>query len=194
MSETEAQTAPPPPPRLKEKYNDEVRPALQKQFSYANPMMIPRISKVVLNMGVGRAIENKARLEHATRELGAITGQKPVTTKARRSVAGFKLRQGMPIGCSVTLRGARMWEFIDRLVAVAVPRIRDFRGLPDKLDGRGNYSLGLSEQSVFPEIDLDKVEFVQGMHITFVTTAPSDEEGRALLKEIGIPFVKGDNE
>ena len=177
-------------PRLQVKYRDEVAPGLREQFGYANPMMIPRLQKVVLNMGIGRASQEKGRIEHALRELGTITGQKPVATKARKSVAGFKLRDGMPIGASVTLRGAKMWEFVDRLVAIAVPRIRDFRGLPTKFDGRGNYSMGLSEQSVFPEINLDKVDFVQGMHITFVTSAPTDEEGFALLQKLGMPFQK----
>jgi large subunit ribosomal protein L5 len=141
-------------------------------------------------MGIGKATENKARLEHAQRELGVITGQKPIVTKARKSVAGFKIREGYPIGCAVTLRGARMWEFMDRLTTIAIPRIRDFRGLPNKFDGRGNYTMGLSEQSVFPEVNLDKVEFVQGMHITFVTSARTDEEGLALLTKLGMPFVK----
>ena len=188
MTATESKTK--PVPRLRIKYDEKVRPALKEQFSYDNPMMIPRLQKVVINMGIGRAVENKARIEHAVRELTTIAGQKPVVTKARRSVAGFKLREGMPIGCRVTLRGARMWEFVDRLISVAIPRIRDFRGLPVKLDGRGNYTMGLSEQSVFPEINLDKVEFVQGMDITFVTSAPTDEEAFALLKELGMPFRK----
>jgi large subunit ribosomal protein L5 len=177
-------------PRLRTKYAQEVAPALREQFRYDNPMMIPTLEKVVINMGIGKATENKARLEHAARELGIIAGQKPVTTKARRSVAGFKLREGYPIGVCVTLRGARMWEFLDRLMSVAVPRIRDFRGLPNKLDGRGNYTMGLSEQSVFPEIHLDKVEFVQGMSITFVTSARTDEEGLSLLQRLGMPFRK----
>ena len=182
-----------PLPRLRARYLEEVRPALTEQFGYPNPMMIPRPTKVVVNMGVGRATENKARLEHAARELGTITGQKPVITKARKSVAGFKLREGVSIGCAVTLRGTHMWEFIDRLMSIAIPRIRDFRGLPKKFDGRGNYTMGLSEQSVFPEINLDKVEFVQGMHITFVTTARTDEEGFALLQKLGMPFTKDED-
>ncbi len=177
-------------PRLRTKYHQEVRPGLREQFGYKNPMMVPGLQKIVINMGVGRATENKARLEHATRDLGIIAGQKPVTTKARKSVAGFKLREGYAIGCCVTLRGPKMWEFMDRLTSIAVPRIRDFRGLPNKLDGRGNYSMGLSEQSVFPEINLDKVEHVQGMHITFVTSAKTDEEGLALLQKLGMPFRK----
>ncbi|MDP6928864.1 MAG: 50S ribosomal protein L5 [Planctomycetota bacterium] len=173
-----------------EKYRAEIAPALREQFGYSNPMMIPQLQKIVLNMGVGRALENKNRIDHAVRELGVIAGQRPVITKARKSVAGFKLREGYAIGCSVTLRGDRMWEFLDRLVALAVPRIRDFRGLSAKLDGRGNYTMGLSEQSVFPEIILDKVEFIQGMNITFVTTAETDEEGYALLSSLGMPFKK----
>ena len=180
----------PPRPRLRDKYASDVVGALRERFGYTNPMMVPRLTKIVLNMGLGRATENKARIEHAVRDLGAIAGQKPVVTKARKSVAGFKLREGYPVGCCVTLRGAKMWEFLDRLIAIAVPRIRDFRGLPRKLDGSGNYSIGLSEQSVFPEINLDKVEFVQGMHITIVTTARTDEEGFALLELLGVPFRK----
>ena len=175
-------------PRLSVAYRKEVAPKLKEEFRYKNPLEIPTLRKIVVNMGVGKAIENKSRLEHATRELGTITGQKPIVNKARKSIATFKLREGYPIGCSVTLRGARMWEFMDRLVAIAVPRIRDFRGLRRKLDGRGNYTMGLSEQSVFPEIDLDRVEFVQGMDITFVTTAKTDEEGFALLQGLGMPF------
>jgi large subunit ribosomal protein L5 len=177
-------------PRLKTRYLEKVVPALREQFGYTNPMMVPGLVKIVINMGLGRAAQEKARLEHAARELGVIAGQKPIQTRSRTSVAGFKLREGMPIGVAVTLRGARMWEFFDRLMSVAIPRIRDFRGLPSKFDGRGNYSMGLSEQSVFPEINLDKVEFVQGMHITFVTTAKTDEEGFALLQKMGMPFRK----
>ncbi len=191
---TDTKTAKPkaekPAPRMLEKYRAEIAPALREQFGYSNPMMIPQLQKIVLNMGVGRALENKNRIDHAVRELGVIAGQRPVITKARKSVAGFKLREGYAIGCSVTLRGDRMWEFLDRLVALAVPRIRDFRGLSAKLDGRGNYTMGLSEQSVFPEIILDKVEFIQGMNITFVTTAETDEEGYALLSSLGMPFKK----
>jgi len=179
-----------PAPRVLTKFRDEVAAKLREQFSYANPMMVPGLQKIVINMGIGRATENKARLEHAARELGVITGQKPVITKARKSVAGFKVREGYPVGVSVTLRGAKMWEFIDRLTTIAIPRIRDFRGLPSKFDGRGNYTMGLSEQSVFPEVNLDKVEFVQGMHITFVTSARTDEEGLALLTLLGMPFEK----
>lgn len=175
-------------PRLKEKYQNEVRPKLKERFGIANDMALPELKKIVVNMGVKGAVENKSRVESAVRDLSIVTGQKPTVRKARKSVSGFKLREGMPIACAVTLRRDRMWEFVDRLVAVVLPRIRDFRGVKDKLDGRGNYSLGLSEQSVFPEIDFDKVEFQQGMDITFVTTAPNDEQGYALLKEIGMPF------
>jgi large subunit ribosomal protein L5 len=185
-----APAEPAPPPRLRDVYREKVVPALREQFRYKNPMQVPTLRKVVVNMGVGKATENKARIEHALRELGQIAGQKPVVTRARTSVAGFKLREGMAIGVAVTLRGTQMWEFVDRLMAVAIPRIRDFRGLPNKFDGRGNYTMGLSEQSVFPEIHLDKVEFVQGMSITFVTSARTDEEGLALLQRLGMPFRK----
>lgn len=178
------------PPRLQARYRDKVVPALQQEFQYQNPMMIPRLRKVVINMGVGKAVENKARMEAATKDLAAIAGQKPRVNLARTSVAGFKLREGYAIGCSVTLRGARMWEFVDRLITIGIPRIRDFRGLPTKLDGRGNYTMGLSEQSVFPEIQLDRVEFVQGMDITFVTSAGTDKEGLSLLANLGMPFRK----
>ena len=178
------------PPRLRARYHDTVVPALKQQFGIKNPMMVPKLAKIVVNMGIGRATENKARIEHAVRELGMIVGQKPVVTKARKSIASFKLRDGYPIGVAVTLRGPHMWEFLDRLVSIAIPRIRDFRGLPNKLDGRGNYTMGLSEQSVFPEIQLDKVEFVQGMNITLCTTAGSDQLGMALLQGLGMPFRK----
>jgi large subunit ribosomal protein L5 len=178
------------PARMFDFYKEKVVPALREQFRLTNPMQVPSLRKIVVNMGVGKATENKARIEHAQKELSAITGQRPVVTRARTSIANFKLRQGMPVGLSVTLRGAQMWEFFDRLLSVAIPRIRDFRGLPNKLDGRGNYTLGLSEQSVFPEIHLDKVEFVQGMHITFVTSASTDEHGFALLQKLGLPFRK----
>lgn len=176
------------PPRVLDKFRNEVAPALREQFGYSNEMMIPKLTKIVVNMGIGKALENKARIEHAVRELGIITGQRPVIRKARKSVAHFKLREGSAIGVSVTLRGPRMWEFVDRLISISIPRIRDFRGLRNKFDGRGNYTMGLSEQSVFPEIDLDKVEFVQGMDITFVTTAKTDQEGLALLEKLGMPF------
>lgn len=177
-----------PPPRLLSKYRDEVVPALREQFGFQNPMQVPKLMKIVVNMGIGRAVENKARIEHANKDLATITGQKPLTRLARKSIAGFKIRDGYPIGTAVTLRGARMWEFLDRLVTIAIPRIRDFRGMPKKFDGSGNYSLGLAEQSIFPEISLDKVEFVQGMNVTFVTSAKNDEEGFALLQTLGFPF------
>lgn len=177
-------------PRLQQHYRTKAVAGLTKEFGYPNPMMVPRLTKIVVNMGVGKAVENKNRIEAANKDLTAITGQKPMIRKARGAVSGFKLREGYPIGIAVTLRGARMWEFLDRLVTLAIPRIRDFRGLNTKLDGRGNYTMGLSEQSVFPEIQLDKVEFVQGMDITFVTTAPTDKEGMALLAQLGLPFRK----
>ena len=177
-------------PRFLVKFREEVAPALREQFGYRNPMEVPRLTKITVNMGLGRAVENKARIEHATKEMGAITGQKPTVRVAKHAIAGFKIREGYPVGCAVTLRGTRMWEFLDRLVSVAIPRIRDFRGLSKKLDGRGNYSVGLAEQSIFPEISLDRVEFVQGMNITFVTTAETDEEGFALLQHLGFPFRK----
>lgn len=175
--------------RLREKYNQEVKPRLRERFHIENEHAIPRLTKIVINMGVKGAVENKGRVEAAAKELGQIAGQRPTVRKAKSSIANFKLREGMPIACAVTLRRDRMWEFADRLITVVLPRIRDFRGVKDKLDGRGNYSLGLSEQTVFPEIDFDKVEFTQGMDITFVTTARTDEKGYALLKELGIPFV-----
>ncbi len=176
-------------PRLKSRYREEIRTALQDQFSYANPMQVPGVVKVVVNMGVGDAAKDAKLIEGAVRDLTAITGQKPVVTKARKSIAQFKLREGMPIGAHVTLRGDRMWEFLDRLVSVALPRIRDFRGLsPKQFDGRGNYTFGLVEQSMFHEIDQDRIDRVRGMDITVVTTAANDDEGRALLKALGFPF------
>ena len=176
-------------PRLKTTYQDTVAPALQEQFGYANAMQIPRVVKVVVNMGVGDAAKDSKLIEGAIRDLTAITGQKPQVTKARKSIAQFKLREGMPIGAHVTLRSARMWEFLDRLTAVALPRIRDFRGLnPKQFDGNGNYTFGLTEQSMFHEIDQDKIDRVRGMDITVVTTATNDDEGRALLKQLGFPF------
>jgi large subunit ribosomal protein L5 len=180
--------APRTPPRMRERYKSEVRPALMKQFGIQNPMAVPGLKKVVINMGCKGAVETKARIDAAARDLAQISGQKPTVRKARQSIANFKLRQGMPIGVAVTLRGNRMWEFADRLVSIVLPRIRDFRGVKAKLDGRGNYTLGLSEQSVFPEVDFDKLEYVQGMDVTFVTSAPTDEQGFFLLKELGIPF------
>ena len=177
-------------PRRQQLYREKVIAALTSEFNYPNPMMVPRLEKIVINMGVGAAVENKNRLDAAVKDLTAITGQKPLIRKARVAVSGFRLRIGYSVGVAVTLRGSRMWEFLDRLVSLAIPRIRDFRGLPKKFDGRGNYTMGLSEQSAFPEIQLDKVEFVQGMDITFVTTADTDQEGFALLKALGMPFQK----
>ena len=176
-------------PRLKTRFREEVLSRLQRELGLDNPMQVPRLDRVVLNMGVGDALKDGRMLEAAVDDLTTITGQKPVITKARKSIAGFKLREGMAIGAKVTLRGDRMWEFIDRLVAIAIPRIRDFRGLnPSAFDGRGNFTLGLTEQLIFPEIDYDKVVKVRGMDITVVTTAKNDEEGRALLVALGFPF------
>jgi large subunit ribosomal protein L5 len=176
-------------PRLKQRYRDEIKPALREQFSYENVMQIPGVVKVVVNMGVGDAAKDSKLIEGAVRDLSAITGQKPVVTKARKSIAQFKLREGMPIGAHTTLRGDRMWEFLDRLVTTALPRIRDFRGLsPKQFDGNGNYTFGLTEQSMFHEIDQDRIDRVRGMDITVVTTATNDDEGRALLKALGFPF------
>ena len=176
-------------PRLKERYRSEIAPALNTEFGYANPMQIPGLVKIVVNMGVGEAARDSKVIDAAVRDLTAITGQKPTVTKARKSIAQFKLREGMPIGCHVTLRGDRMWEFLDRLLSVALPRIRDFRGLsPKQFDGRGNYTFGLNEQSMFHEIDQDSIDRVRGMDITVVTTASTDDEGRALLKHLGFPF------
>ena len=176
------------PPRLKQKYLTEVRPKLKERFGIANDHALPRLLKIVVNMGVGTAVENKARVTAAAKDLGMITGQLPTIRNSREDISAFKLRAGMPIGCAVTMRGDRMWEFADRLISVVLPRIRDFRGVKDRLDGRGNYSLGLSEQTVFPEIELDKIEFTQGMDVTFVTTAANDEQGYHLLKELGMPL------
>ena len=176
-------------PRLKKKYRDEVVGLLMKEFQYANPMQVPELKKIVVNMGLGDAVQNNKLVEHAVKELTAITGQKPVITKARKSIAGFKLRQGMPIGAMVTLRTTHMWEFADRLISLALPRTRDFKGIsPKAFDGRGNYTLGIREQIIFPEIDYDKVDSVKGMNVTFVTSATNDEQGRALLKGLGMPF------
>jgi len=175
--------------RLKDKYRSEVKPRLKERFGIVNDLAVPRLSKIVINMGVKGAVENKGRVDTAAKELGQITGQRPIVRKAKTAISSFKLRKGMPIACSVTLRGDRMWEFADRLITIVLPRIRDFRGVRDKLDGRGNYSLGLSEQSVFPEIEFDKIEATQGMDITFVTTARDDEQGYWLLKELGMPFA-----
>lgn len=178
-------------PRLKKKYAEEIAPALKEKFSISNPMAIPRLEKIVLNMGVGAAKENKEILTEAAGHLATIAGQKPVVTKSRHSIAGFKLREGMNVGLKVTLRRDRMWEFLDRLITLAIPRLRDFRGLSRKsFDGRGNYSFGLSEQTVFPEIDLDSIKHVQGMHVTFVTSAVTDEQAEALLQLMGWPFQR----
>jgi len=176
---------------FKEHFRQDVVPALQKEFNYANPMQVPSISKVVINIGMGEVIQNAKAMDAAVADLAAITGQRPVITHAKRSVAAFKLREGMPIGCMVTLRGKRMDYFLDKLVNVALPRIRDFQGVsPDAFDGRGNYTLGLREQLVFPEIDYDKVDKLRGMEITIVTTALTDQEGRRLLALLGMPFKK----
>ena len=175
--------------RLKARYKSEIKDALTKEFGFTNPMQIPTLVKVVVNMGVGEAARDSMLIEGAIRDLAIITGQKPQVTKSRKSIAQFKLREGMPIGAHVTLRGDRMWEFADRLLSISLPRIRDFRGLsPKQFDGKGNYTFGLTEQVVFPEIEQDKVDRPRGMDITFVTTAKNDNEGRALLKALGFPF------
>ncbi|ATM98806.1 MULTISPECIES: 50S ribosomal protein L5 [Proteus] len=177
--------------KLHDYYKDEVVQQLMTQFGYHSVMQVPRVEKITLNMGVGEAIADKKLLDNAAADLAAISGQKPLITKARKSVAGFKIRQGYPIGCKVTLRGERMWEFFERLISIAVPRIRDFRGLSAKsFDGRGNYSMGVREQIIFPEIDYDKVDRVRGLDITITTTAKSDDEGRALLAAFNFPFRK----
>jgi large subunit ribosomal protein L5 len=177
--------------RLKEKYQQEVVPALQKEFNYKNLMQVPVVHKVVVNIGMGEVIQNAKAMDAAVSDLATITGQRPVITRAKRSVAAFKLREGMQIGCMVTLRGDRMFQFLDKLMNVALPRIRDFQGIsPEAFDGRGNYTLGLREQLVFPEIDYDKVDKVRGMEVSIVTTARTDEEGRRLLKLMGMPFKK----
>jgi large subunit ribosomal protein L5 len=176
---------------MKEVYKSEVVPALQKEFNYKSIMQVPKIEKITLNMGVGEALADKKMLENAIADLEKLAGQKPVTTKARKSVAGFKVREGYPIGCKVTLRGERMWEFFERLVGIAIPRIRDFRGLNSKsFDGRGNYSMGVKEQIIFPEIDYDKVDKIRGLDITITTSAATDDEGRALLRAFNFPFKK----
>ncbi len=176
-------------PRLKEKYAKEIIPTMMKDFSYGNIMEVPKLQKIVLNVGLGEAIQNIKLLEAAQKELAAITGQKAVVCKAKKSIATFKLRKGMPIGCKVTLRGASMYEFLDRLISIALPRIRDFRGISGKsFDGRGNYALGLREQFIFPEIDYDKVEMVHGLDVIICTSAKTDKESKALLRHFGIPF------
>lgn len=181
-------------PRLKTRYQNEIRDALQKEFTYENVMQIPGLTKVVVNMGVGAAAHDAKRINVAVSDLTAITGQKPEIRRARKSIANFKLREGQAIGARVTLRGDRMWEFLDRLLTTALPRIRDFRGLSDRqFDGHGNYTFGLTEQSMFHELDVDKIDFPRGMDITVVTTAVNDDEGRALLRELGFPFKKKNN-
>jgi len=187
-SPTQGRTAV-PAPRLKLRYHEEIAPALREEFGLANAMQIPRLVKVIVNMGVGEAARDSKLIEGAIRDLATITGQKPQVTRARKSIAQFKLREGMPIGAHATLRGDRMWEFLDRLVSTALPRIRDFRGLSGKqFDGNGNYTFGLNEQSMFHEIDQDRIDRVRGMDITVVTTATTDDEGRALLRRLGFPF------
>lgn len=177
--------------RLQDKYRQEVRPVLAKELGRDNPHSLPEIKKIVVSMGLGKAIGERKRLDEAVEHLAQISGQKPLITKSRKAVSGFRLREGMEVGCLVTLRGRRMYEFLDRLISLALPRVRDFRGLnPQGFDGRGNYSLGLNEQMVFPEILADKAAYVQGMNITMVTTAENDDEGRLLLKEMGMPFRK----
>jgi large subunit ribosomal protein L5 len=176
-------------PRLKERYRNEVAAKLTKEFGYTNPHQIPNFTKIVVNIGLGEAVANPKLMERATEELAAITGQKALVRKSKKAIANFKLRAGLPIGCMVTLRGARMWEFFDRLVNVALPRVRDFRGTPTKgFDGRGNYTLGLKEQIIFPEVDFDKVEKIVGMNVTVCTSAATDAEALALLKHLGMPF------
>jgi large subunit ribosomal protein L5 len=180
-------------PRLKSRYRSEIVPELQKQFSFGNPMEVPGLTKIVVNMGVGQAAKDSKLMDGAVRDLTLITGQKPLVQRARKSIAQFKLREGMPIGAKVTLRGDRMWEFLDRLLSLALPRIRDFRGLSDRqFDGNGNYTFGLTEQSMFHEIDPDSIDRPRGMDITVVTSAANDDEGRALLRALGFPF-KGEN-
>jgi large subunit ribosomal protein L5 len=180
-----------PTPRLRQRYDEEIRAALKEQLGLANVMQVPRLEKIVLNMGVGAAVAQPSLLEGAVRDLTVISGQKPVITRAKKSIAGFKLREGNAIGCKVTLRGARMWEFLDRLISLAIPRIRDFRGLnPRSFDGQGNYTFGVTEQLIFPEVDYDSIDAPRGMDITIVTTAKSDAEGKALLDALGFPFKR----
>ena len=176
-------------PRFYTKYNKEVVPALTKQFGFKNPMQVPRLEKIVVNMGLGAAVSNPKIIDAAVEEIRAITGQKPVVTRSKKAIASFKLRAGLPIGVMVTLRGPRMWEFADRLISVSLPRVRDFRGVSRKaFDGKGNYTLGLKEQIIFPEINYDRIDVIKGLNISFVTTAKNDEEGRALLQHLGMPF------
>ena len=177
--------------RLQEHYEKVVRPALKEEFGYQNPMQIPRIDKVVVNMGVGKAVQDSKKIQAAVKDLTAITGQKPIVTRAKKSIATFKLREGMPIGCKVTLRRHRMYEFLDRLITIALPRTRDFRGIPDRsFDGRGNFAMGVKEQIIFPEINYDEVDEIRGLGIVITTTAKTDDEGRALLKNFDMPFLK----
>ncbi len=188
-AEAQASSAPMGMPRLRERYVKEIGPALMQEFHYSNVMQAPALHKVVINIGMGEAVQNAKAMDNAVRDLADITGQRPVVTRAKRSVAAFKLRQGMPIGAMVTLRGRRMYDFLDKLMNVALPRLRDFQGVSaDSFDGRGNYTLGIKEQLVFPEIDYDKIDKVRGMEITIVTTARTDEEGRRLLRLLGMPF------
>jgi large subunit ribosomal protein L5 len=182
-------------PRLKARYREEIVPALMKRFAYDNVMQVPRLAKITVNKGVGEASANKKVLDDAVEEVRRIAGQQPAVRKARKSISNFKIRDGMPVGVAVTLRGDRMWEFFDRLVTLALPRVRDFRGVPDRsFDGRGNYTLGVKEQIIFPEIDIDKIDRVSGLDVTIVTTAATDEEAYALLKELGMPFVRREEE
>jgi large subunit ribosomal protein L5 len=184
-------TEAPEVPRLKRRYNDEVRSALQEQLGLGNVMQVPKLEKIVLNMGVGAAVGQASLLERAVADLSVITGQKPMVTRAKKSIAGFKLREGNAIGAKVTLRGDRMWEFFDRLISLAIPRIRDFRGLPaNSFDGHGNYTFGITEQLIFPEVDYDKVDTIRGMDVTIVTTATTDAQGKALLAAFGFPFKR----
>src|SRR5690242_8601896 len=184
MAATESYT-----PRLKDRYEQDVKPQLIQRFGYSTPMRAPRVQKITLNMGVGDAKQNAKSLDEAVDQLGIIAGQKPVITRAKKSIAGFKLREGMAIGCKVTLRGARMWEFLDRLTTLALPRVRDFRGLdPGSFDGRGNYSMGVREQIIFPEIDYDRIDTVRGLDVTITTSAETDDEARELLRALGMPF------
>ena len=179
--------------RLKEKYKNEIVSAMQKAFNYKNINQVPKLEKVIVSMGVGSATQNKAILDNAVKDLTQITGRKPLVTKARKSISNFKLREGVQIGCKVTLRDEIMYEFVDRLISIVIPRIRDFKGVPvNSFDGRGNYSVGIKEQTVFPEIDYDKIDAIRGMNITLVTTAKTDEEGKELLRLLGMPFVKKD--
>ena len=196
MSQTETETqVEAVTPRLKTRYREEILPALQAEFEIKNVMQVPGLTKIVVNMGVGEAARDSKLIEGAVKDLTAITGQKPLVTKARKSIAQFKLREGMPIGVRVTLRGDRMWEFLDRLVSIALPRIRDFRGLdPGSFDGRGNFSLGIREQIIFPEIDYDSIAAVRGLDVAITTTAPDDEQGLALLRALGMPFAQTSSE